>query len=102
MTFKKSTPVLALPFSVAEDVHRIQMLLVWEKAPTSLIESVNEFASRNVLLGEACCMRCLKAHLLKKAREEQSSDFISLVHRIIDEEAGHQGYYLDGEEIRKI
>lgn len=102
MTYKKTTPVLALPFSVAEDVHRVQMMLVWERAPLYLIESVSEFATRNVLMGEACCMRCLKAHLLSKARKEKSSDILALIHKAIDEETGHHGYYLDDEEVRKI
>ena len=102
MTLKKQTPVLALPFSVAEHVHRVQMHLLWGGAPSEILASVTEFAFRNVLEGEACCLRCLKAHLLKKLEEEDSLTFTSLIHKILPEEAGHHGYYLDAGDLRKL
>ncbi len=102
MTFKKSTPILALPFSVVEDVHRVRTVLSLEGASWHILESVTEFASRNILVGKVCCLRCLKAHLLRKAQEEKSSNLVLLIHKVIREEAGHHGYYLDGEEVRKV
>ncbi len=67
----------------------------------SLNRLVSDEKSRKVIKG--CCPQCLKAHMIKKAREsgisEQGTQFLSL---FMQGEAGHNGYYLDGDALIKI
>ncbi len=102
MTIKKQTPLLASSFSVAENVRIIHTLLLEEGASRNILESTLEFARRNILAEKECCSRCLKAFILEKIKEKNSKELILVVNRVLRDEIGHEGYYLDGEELRKI
>lgn len=82
--------------------------------PDDLIAELELFAQRNSLkeiiedenqreLIDGCCPRCLKAHMLKTAERLgislEGRQFLSMFMR---GEVGHQGYYLDGEELIEI
>jgi len=50
-----------------------------------------------------CCPRCLKAHLIRKAKElgmdvKNVKPFLAS----LGEEVGHNGYYMDGEGVHEI
>lgn len=50
-----------------------------------------------------CCPRCLKAHILKTAKENNFSDEeIADMLTGVKGEIGHNGYYLNGAEVVKI
>lgn len=81
--------------------------------PAFLSEEIRKFAQRNILvtldankesgLKEICCIRCLKAHLAKKMKERGSSTkIIEKIGFLKREQPGHDGYYLDGQELIKI
>ena len=79
--------------------------------PESLLKEADSFMKRNSLAVVACnvhnkepvyecCHCCLEAHLIRKARElglEKEE-----IQKIFECEIGHEGYYLDKEEVIKI
>lgn len=76
--------------------------------PDSLLEEIEDFASRNEIAESSksdfrCCPDCLKAHVVKKARDSGlDSKSISLLSKIFRGKLGHEGYYLDKEELIKL
>lgn len=48
------------------------------------------------------CPRCLKAHLVHKARKMNNHLLENAVYDSFDCEIGHNGYYLDKEKVIKI
>lgn len=75
--------------------------------PDSLLWKMDEFNMRNSLavvgsaLGEnepihKCCESCLKAFSLEKADSSQEK---AIIEKIFDCRTGHNGYYVDGEEL---
>ncbi|MCU0642051.1 MAG: hypothetical protein MUF61_00525 [archaeon] len=75
--------------------------------PLFLREKMAEFIERNKIIskktGSHCCTWCLKAHLLEKAREKGMDSWaIELIEQIFPGNAGHNGYYMDSEEVKKI
>lgn len=83
--------------------------------PDNLIAELEEFISRNVVikleaetprtsleLGK-CCIRCLKAHAIRRGMET-GLDKVSLafLEGLFDCETGHDGYYLDSDKLVKI
>ena len=75
----------------------------------ALISEIDSFASRNNTAnsenGElhTACPSCLKAHAIAKARElglDQLS--IEYIDKILEGEIGHQGYYLDEDNLIKL
>lgn len=97
MTLKKTYPAPASLFSLAG--HGLENL------PEELQEEALEFIQRNTLSGTnensggalkpLYCPRCLKAHILKKAKEMNNAIKIR-------GNVGHNGYYLNGDVIVKI
>ena len=71
--------------------------------PRLLLE-LEAFRSRNSAPStiSAYCIRCLKAHLIKKAREFHMEEEIENIHHELEDEVGHEGYYLDADRIIKI
>lgn len=83
--------------------------------PDNLIGEMESFTERNSLVnmkvskqnGKAelnhCCPRCLKAHALKTGKEI-GLDNISLffISRLFNCKSGHDGYYLDENNLVKI
>lgn len=72
--------------------------------PDDLIAKMESFMKRNSIKeANHCCPNCLKAHILKTANDigisRDGKQFLSL---FIGGEAGHNGYYLDGDELVKI
>ena len=67
--------------------------------------SLNKFVIREECKSKIheCCPRCLKAHMLKTAEKmgisEGGRQFLSL---FVGGEAGHDGYYLDNDELIKV
>lgn len=85
-----------------------------EQMPEELSKEVSEFIQRNTFSEMAqnqhsrgafppCCPHCLKAHIIKTARKVNLKDEeVAQVLLGIKGEAGHNGYYLDGESVVKI
>ncbi len=74
-----------------------------EELPLFLKEEMATFMERNRISGNKCCPWCLKAHLIGKAKEKDMEGWaIWLIDQILPERTGHNGYYLDGEEIKGI
>lgn len=80
--------------------------------PDAFIEELEDFSRGNSLafLGNdehhhevhACCIRCIKAYALQRAREKNFS--LSLLHffdQFFEGEIGHEGYYIDQGKIVK-
>lgn len=73
--------------------------------PDNLVAEADKFINRNIVENSnfECCLRCLKAHVLKKAAEMSLTDEqIYFLGNIFPGEAGHDGYYLDNEKLIKI
>jgi hypothetical protein len=100
MTLIKSTPVLA-PFFISESMQNVITSLEKTNLPLDHLAEIKSFIQRNIIAKGECCERCLKAHLLKISKDEPIH-----VHKTMKGylrvEIGHNGYYLDGEEVRKI
>jgi len=84
---------------------------IWNMKKQGLFAEMQDFIDRNKIQVElqnrysieSFCVRCLKAHLLVKAEqagmeEELISNFLGRW----DGEIGHQGYYLDNDEVVRI
>lgn len=69
--------------------------------PLSLKNEAMEFYKRNIMpdcgLVPVCC---LKAHMIKTAREMGYDGIIPLLEALLPAK-DHDGYYLDGEELRR-
>ena len=66
---------------------------------------IEKFMNRNIIeeANYQCCPRCLKAHAMKKAGELGLSEKeINYLNIVLPGEAGHQGYYLDVEEVIEV
>ena len=81
--------------------------------PEDLISEIQKFIDRNMLLNDIkpgikldskpVCPRCVKAHVLVKAREMCLDEkTISFLLSKIEGEIGHDGYYLDKGNLVKI
>lgn len=110
-------------FSILEKVNHIEKLFPNADAelrrkvhflPKELIDEMKDFTERNALVVFAsrletkeecwkCCERCLKAHVLEKCKKLEVGEKIrSMIDDIFGCEAGHDGYYLDGDVLVKI
>ena len=83
--------------------------------PEEFINKIKKYARRNAFTldytihdGEretikVCCSKCLKAHVLEKAKEMGlGDDVMDKLDEIFECETGHNGYYIDKEELKKI
>ena len=97
MTIKKSNQILAQGL--------YSPFLLDTSIPKGLLEEMDRFINRNSIIKEPlsgekiCCMRCLKAHIIKKSQEMNIKPTPIRLGKISKEEIGHSGYYLDGEDI---
>ena len=76
--------------------------------PTILLD-LEMFIKRNRILGsqavleEDLCPRCIKAHLLAIARRESlPAAHVQQLAALLPGDNGHDGYYLDHEEVKKV
>ena len=73
-----------------------------------LISEIDAFCERNncqtpVNELHTCCSRCLKAHAFRKAKEiGVSKDGMKVIFSLLNGKIGHEGYYMDGNELVKI
>ncbi|MBI2451876.1 hypothetical protein HYV50_02235 [Candidatus Pacearchaeota archaeon] len=85
----------------------------FEKMPEELLIEIEAFSHRNPLGTLAyrlkdkkeiyyCCPNCLKAHLIKQAQRIGRKNLRKILSRILNGEVGHDGYYIDGEEIKRV
>ena len=77
-----------------------------------LIKDINSFIQRNILAVSSAptkefgqpivCERCLKAHALKRAQElDLPRTIVNLIENRFDCPLGHDGYYIDEDELIK-
>ncbi len=90
-----------------------QALLKGILIPDDFIAELDSFCSRNSIVSlkrlprgssrlSSCCPNCLKAFALQKADEMLLGDFAyQFINKLIHGETGHDGYYLDNEELKK-
>jgi len=76
-------------------------MLIEAQATYNFLEELSSFNERNLIHGKECCPRCLKAHLLKASKDEPVH-FHKTIKGYLRGEIGHNGYYLDGDEVIKI
>jgi hypothetical protein len=95
--------------------NKSEMLAHAGKLPGLLGEEIRQFIERNILIyafssskkgnifkSVPCCPRCLKAHTMQKARELGFDDeTLNLLGLYFNCEEGHNGYYLDNDELKK-
>ncbi|MBS3088531.1 hypothetical protein J4402_02005 [Candidatus Pacearchaeota archaeon] len=108
MILKKSYPALEHAVSLEGTGGRI----ILHGLPDSLLAELENFAKRNACaVSEVeegkihhCCVKCLKAFALRKSKEIQLDEKRTnwLVDMFGEETEGHEGYYIDGEELVKI
>lgn len=73
-----------------------------------LIAEIDLFCQRNNYKRpekelHTCCPNCLKAHAFMKAKEiGVSEEGIDIIFSVLKGSLGHEGYYLDGDELIKI
>ena len=79
--------------------------------PEKLLLEISGFKGRNSLSRELkciglvikeCCPRCLKAHLIKKAKDLNMEKQAEVYIKSLNCEIGHNGYYKDGEELLSL
>jgi|GEM_PF-3765564 len=87
---------------INEDSFTFPILTQDIKISSSVKREAKLFLKRNILAKNECCPRCLKAHLVKHAKQSLNILQALLVEEIIPFEAGHHGYYMDAEEVIKI
>lgn len=69
----------------------------------SLTKELKEFVERNSIHEGNCCKRCLKAHALTVAKKlGMNPESIRFIDILYTHEAGHMGYYTDGEKLMKL
>ncbi|MAG38292.1 hypothetical protein CMI45_02815 [Candidatus Pacearchaeota archaeon] len=81
-----------------------------------LIDEIKKYANKNSFVFDSysihdnedvtvkvCCIKCLKAHALAKAKElELNSDLIRVLEEVFNCDTGHNGYYLNREKAIKV
>ncbi len=83
--------------------HASEFLFDIGKYSSQLLEEVERFKGRNKIVGDKFCERCFYAHMIKKAKELSiEKDFIIELKEKIRDEIGHDGYYLDCDNLIKI
>ena len=82
----------------------------WHKLFMILKKDVHDFIERNKIIEIneqgvqiLYCTQCLKAHMLASARLKgiKKNNFIAM-DELMEEQTGHDGYYLDGDELKRI
>jgi len=103
MVLKKITPASEHAFSVVEHAPQV---------PKEFWIELDNFVNRNTIAETSdrngktkhYCMHCLKAHALKIAQQRGlKNGEMKLIGRLFEKNhLGHEGYYIDGENIIKI
>ena len=75
--------------------------------PDSFIAEIERFTLRNSIVENKSalipCPRCLKAHAIKTAEEMKLDEYsLKFIFNLFKGETGHDGYYLDSENLVKI
>ena len=71
--------------------------------PQSLLLEIKKFSKRNNLVKQRCCLRCLKAHIIKRAIKINSAPkTINRLSDLFNCEIGHNGYYTDKGTLIKL
>lgn len=81
--------------------------------PEKVVREGERFCKRNLLMEFGskkgskeffgCCERCLKAHLILKARSFGfGKEVLGRISNVFACERGHEGYYLDREKVVKL
>jgi hypothetical protein len=77
--------------------------ILLNELPLFLREELGKFTKRNNLVGENCCPWCLKAHLIKKAKEKDMDAWaFEKIDEVFPDRTGHNGYYEDKGRIMEI
>jgi len=108
MILKKSYPAL----EHAASLEGIGGKIILHGLPDSLLVELENFARKNACaVSESngdklhhCCVKCLKAHAFKKAKEIKLDEkrMSWLMDMFGEELEGHDGYYIDGEDLIKL
>lgn len=71
-----------------------------------LIAEAESFIERNACVkqrNDSYCAHCLKAHIIRKAEElGLTGKTIKYLNEIMPGNVGHEGYYLDNDELREV
>ncbi len=79
--------------------------------PHEVIDEALAFCARNTIVhaemngkeNYICCQPCLKAHVMKKARQMRTSKhLIMLFESLFPCQTGHEGYYMDQEKLQEV
>ena len=111
MVIKKISKALEDGFLLGASV--LNKLMKITNLPDVLLKEADSFMKRNSLAVIACnvldkepvhecCPICLEAHLIRKAKELGLEKEKKEILKIFEFKVGHEGYYLDKEEVIKI
>jgi hypothetical protein len=120
MVLKQNLSASEGTFSILDKIQTVERLFPEKSAetrrkihflPNEIIKEMSEFTKRNALIVFAscldgkepcykCCDKCLKAHTMKKCKElELGKKICELVNEVFPCEAGHDGHYIDEENL---
>lgn len=102
-TFSEAEHVLTEEYESIANKHELSL-------PASLVLELQNFLKRNRILNsketlpeEDVCPDCLKAHLITHAPSHGFlSSNIKTLREVLPGELGHNGYYLDGEDVHAV
>ena len=88
-------------------------LYYFKSFPRSFLNEIRKFTKRNQIVEFSCdlstkeqiyccCPSCLKAHLIKFARSKNLNNEAKILNRLIEGDIGHDGYYIDSENLVKV
>tara|TARA_Y100000310_G_scaffold345811_1_gene470327 strand:+ start:11284 stop:11598 length:315 start_codon:yes stop_codon:yes gene_type:complete len=92
--------------------NRLKIIVVESIIPEFLLTEIQAFKARNSLaksysiqnkeITDVCCSQCLKAFVLNQAKSQDlNKKTIKSIEKQFDCEIGHDGYYIDNEELIK-
>ncbi len=105
---KKDTESITLlqnELSLKKDTESITLSQIDPILKKTLSKELDSFIQRNTLAHASgangvLCVHCLKAHLLKVS--QKSNRVIKRIKEVLPGAVGHQGYYVDGEDLCTI
>ena len=104
MVLQKRFPAFEHLLSLARDIE------LEENFPKAFLVEMEEFIRRNSIVNvkgkcrlevSYCCPKCLKAYAISKAKQMGVKKGMNLI-EMLDKECGHDGYYLDKEELKPV
>lgn len=83
--------------------HKTKLLQKGSILTDNFIADVESFVERNLIHNKEVCSRCLKGFMIHQASLHGLSESATiLAENFIKDEEGHNGYYLDNDEVKPV